>query len=91
MLAMTGIFSPLLSGVAHIFHTMAICTNSSRLLYFRPRNADSPILSQVRYRNTSFEKDWVRSPFSLLYSGLRAQVLYYDIVGSHFPIQPIIS
>ena len=43
MLAMTGIFSPLLSGVAHIFHTMAICTNSSRLLYFRPRNADSPI------------------------------------------------
>ena len=39
ILAMTGIFSPLLSGGAHIFHTMAICGNSSRLLSFRPKDA----------------------------------------------------
>jgi len=36
MLAMAGIFSPLLSGGAHIFHTLAICANSGRLLTFRP-------------------------------------------------------
>jgi cation transport ATPase len=34
MLAMAGIFSPLSSGVAHIFHTIAILGNSSRLLHF---------------------------------------------------------
>jgi cation-transporting P-type ATPase C len=34
MLSMTGIFSPLSSGIAHIFHTLAIVLNSSRLLTF---------------------------------------------------------
>jgi cation-transporting P-type ATPase C len=43
MLAITGIFSPLLSGVAHIFHTMTICANSSRLLSFRPKNVAAGI------------------------------------------------
>ncbi len=38
MLAMTGIFSPLLSGGAHIFHTLTICANSGRLLSFRPKD-----------------------------------------------------
>ena len=46
MLAMTGIFSPLLSGVAHIFHTMAICANSSRLLYFQRISSPRKIMSE---------------------------------------------
>jgi len=37
-LAMAGIFSPLLSGVAHILHTAVICANSSRLLPFQSKD-----------------------------------------------------
>jgi cation-transporting P-type ATPase C len=41
MLAMAGIFSPLLSGGAHIFHTLAICANSGRLLSFSPKDGEN--------------------------------------------------
>lgn len=39
ILAMAGIFSPLLSGGAHILHTLTICANSGRLLSFHPKDA----------------------------------------------------
>jgi hypothetical protein len=35
-LAMAGIFSPLLSGGCHIFHTLAICANSGPLVVLSP-------------------------------------------------------
>jgi cation-transporting P-type ATPase C len=38
-LSMVGLFSPLSSGIAHIFHTLTICANSSRLLTYRPNDS----------------------------------------------------
>jgi cation-transporting P-type ATPase C len=38
VMALTGRFTPLMSGIAHVFHTLVIGANSSRLLYGRPED-----------------------------------------------------